>query len=147
MKNLFARTLTSLLLGVSLPAYTAQAQRIERVIDVNIPFEFNVGTQTFAAGHYSLVNLSPSQLQLRDAEGRSLTTVLTNSVQTSNAPAAPKLQFHNQDGRYVLGQVWQANDSIGQQLPPPQSLTQVAKTQVAKRRSKHVQTASVSKPQ
>ncbi len=142
MKNLVARTLTSLLLGVLLPAYTAQAQRIERVIDVNIPFEFNVGNQSFSAGHYSLVRLSPSQLQLRDAEGHSLATLLTNSVQTSDAPAAPKLQFHNLDGRYVLAQVWQANDSIGQQLPPTLSLAQVAK-----RRSKHVQTASVSKPQ
>ena len=142
MKNLVTRTLTSLLLGVLSLGYTAQAQRIERVIDVNIPFEFNVGNQTFLAGRYSLVSLTPSLLELRDAEGRTLTTVLTNSVQTSNTTAAPKLQFHNQDGRYVLGQVWQADDSIGQQLPPTQSLTQVAK-----RRSRHVQTASAARPQ
>jgi hypothetical protein len=142
MKNLVARTLTSLLLGVLLLGYTAHAQRIERVIDVNIPFEFNVGNQTFSAGHYSLVSLSPSLLEVRDAEGRHLTTVLTNSVQTLNTTAAPKLQFHNQDGRYVLGQVWQADDSIGQQLPSTQSLTQVAK-----RRSRHVQTASAARPQ
>jgi hypothetical protein len=142
MKNLVTRTLTSLLLGVLSLGYTAQAQRIERVIDVNIPFEFNVGNQTFLAGRYSLVSLTPSLLELRDAEGRTLTTVLTNSIQTLNATAAPKLQFHNQDGRYVLGQVWQADDSIGQQLPPTQSLTQVAK-----RRSRHVQTASAARPQ
>ena len=142
MKNLVTRTLTSLLLGVLSLGYTAQAQRIERVIDVNIPFEFNVGNQTFLAGRYSLVSLTPSLLELRDAEGRTLTTVLTNSIQTLNTTAAPKLQFHNQDGRYVLGQVWQADDSIGQQLPPTQSLTQVAK-----RRSRHVQTASAARPQ
>ena len=142
MKNLVARTLTSLLLGVLSLGYTAHAQRIERVIDVNIPFEFNVGNQSFSAGHYSLVSRLPSLLELRDADGHTLTTVLTNSVETSHTTAAPKLQFQNQDGRYVLGQVWQANDSIGQQLPPTQSLTQVAK-----RRSRHVQTASVSKPQ
>ena len=109
---------------------------------VNIPFEFNVGNQTFSAGHYSLVSLSPSLLELRDAEGHHLTTVLTDSVQTLNTTAAPKLQFHNQDGRYVLEQVWEADDSIGQQLPPTQSLTQVAK-----RRSRHVQTASAARPQ
>ena len=142
MKNLVARTLASLLLGVLSLGYTAHAQRIERVIDVNIPFEFNVGNQSFSAGHYSLVSLSPSLLELRDADGHTLTTVLTNSVQTLNTTAAPKLQFHNQDGRYVLGQVWQADDSIGQQLPPTRS-----SIQVAKRRSRHVQTASVSKPQ
>ena len=142
MKNLVTRTLTSLLLGVLSLGYTAQAQRIERVIDVNIPFEFNVGNQTFLAGRYSLVSLTPSLLELRDAEGRTLTTVLTNSIQTLKTTAAPKLQFHNQDGRYVLGQVWQADDPIGQQLPPTQSLTQVAK-----RRSRHVQTASAARPQ
>jgi hypothetical protein len=142
MKNLVARTLTSLLLGVLSLGYTAHAQRIERVISVNIPFEFNVSNQTFSAGHYSLVSLSPSLLELRDAEGHHLTTVLTDSVQTLNTTAAPKLQFHNQDGRYVLEQVWEADDSIGQQLPPTQSLTQVAK-----RRSRHVQTASAARPQ
>ena len=142
MKNLVTRTLTSLLLGVLSLGYTAQAQRIERVIDVNIPFEFNVGNQTFLAGRYSLVSLTPWLLELRDAEGRYLTTVLTNSVQSSNTPATPKLEFFNQDGRHVLGQVWQADDSIGQQLQPAKSLTQVAK-----RRSRHVQTASAARPQ
>jgi len=142
MKNLVERTLTALLLGVLSLGYTAQAQHITRVIKVNIPFEFSVGGQTFSAGHYSLVSSTPSLLELRDAEGHALTTVLTNSVQALKGPASPKLQFHNQDGQHVLVQVWQADDSIGQQLQPPKSLIQLAK-----RRSTHVQTAEVGKPQ
>lgn len=142
MKNLVARTLTALVLGVLSLGYMAHAQRITRVIKVDIPFEFNVGGQTFSAGHYSLVSSTPSLLELRNAEGHALTTVLTNSVQTSKGPASPTLQFANQDGQHVLVQVWQAEDSIGQQLQPPKSLIQVAK-----RRSKHVQTAEVGKPQ
>ena len=142
MKNLVGRTFTSLLLGVLFLGPTAHAQHIERVIKVNIPFEFSVGERTFSAGRYSLVRTSPSQLDLRDSAGRFLTTVLTNSVQASNTPAAPKLRFRNQEGRQVLEQVWQADDSIGQQLPPAKSLTQVAK-----RRSRHIQTASAGKPQ
>jgi hypothetical protein len=142
MKNMVERTLAALLLGVLSLGHTAHAQRITQVIKVDIPFEFSVGGQTFSAGRYSLVSTAPSVLQLRDADDHALTTVLTNSVQTLKGPASPKLQFRNQDGQRVLVQVWQADDSIGQQLQPPKSLIQVAK-----QRSKRVQTAEVGKPQ
>src|ERR1700682_5502092 len=94
MKNFVERTVTSLLLGVLAFGYTAHAQRTQRVIQVNIPFEFNVGDQTFPAGNYSLVRLEPTLLELRDAQSRSLTTVVTNLVQTLKPPAAPKLGLH-----------------------------------------------------
>ncbi len=142
MKNFVERTVTSLLLGVLAFGYTAHAQRTQRVIQVNIPFEFNVGDQTFPAGNYSLVRLEPTLLELRDAQSRSLTTVVTNLVQTLKPPAAPKLQFYTEAGRHQLAQVWQADESIGQQLQLPKS-----GTKTAKRRFRNVQTAAVGNTQ
>jgi hypothetical protein len=146
MKNLAVRTLTSLLFGVLVfgvlaLGQTAQAQRIQQAVKVSIPFEFTVGDQTFPAGHYTVVRIPPTILELRDAGNRLLFTALTNSVQSLTKPAAAKLQFYSEDGRHALAQVWQAGDSIGQELQPPK-----AWTSAAKRRSGRVQTAAASKP-
>jgi hypothetical protein len=127
MKSFVARTLTSLLLGVLALGPTAQAQRIERVIKVDIPFEFNVADRVFPAGKYSLVSTASALLELRDAEGHILVRTLTNSVETLKAPASPTLQFNSEGGRYSLAQVWQENYSIGQQLQPPKSWSKIAK--------------------
>ncbi|HEV3207844.1 MAG TPA: hypothetical protein VGZ28_12885 [Terriglobales bacterium] len=127
MKNLVGRTLTALLLGVLSLGPAARAQSIERVIKANIPFEFSVGRKTFPAGNYRLVSVSPEVLQLRDAEGRVLTWILTNSVETPDAPGNPKLLFYGQDGRYVLTEVWHNDLTIGQQLPLPKSLEKVGR--------------------
>jgi hypothetical protein len=127
MKNLVGRTLTSLLLGVLAFGPAAQAQRIERVIKANIPFEFSVGSKTFPAGRYRLVSVSPAVLQLRDAEDHCLTVVLTNSVETLKAPGYSKLQFYGEDGRYALTEVWQEDFTFGQQLQLPKSMVKVAK--------------------
>jgi hypothetical protein len=142
MKNLVARTLTSLLLGVLTLGPVAQAQHAERVIKVNIPFEFSVGDQVFPAGNYSVVSTAPALLDLRDAEGHTLARVLTNSVETLKAPVSPRLEFNNEGGRYSLAQVWQENYSIGQQLPLSKS-----STRTAKRHSVRTQTVAVGNSQ
>ncbi len=142
MKNFVARTLTSLLLGVLTLGSTAQAQGIERVIKANIPFEFSVGDQAFPAGCYSLVSTAPALLDIRDAQGHTVAQVLTNSVQTLKTPASPKLRFNHEGGRYSLAQVWEENNSIGQQLPLPKS-----SVKTAKRHSGRTQTVAVGNSQ
>ncbi len=115
MKNLAGRIVTSLLLSI-LALSSAQGQRSEQIIQANIPFDFAVGSRFFPAGHYSLVRSQPWQLELRDSEGRVLVNLLTESVQTSTAPVRPKLVFESGDRRHVLTQVWQENQTIGQQI-------------------------------
>jgi len=142
MNNLVARTLTSLVLSVLILGPAARAQRVERVIKANIPFEFSVGNRIFPAGNYSLVSTAPALLELRDPEGHSLLKVLTNSVETRATPAFPRLQFEREDDRYSLAQVWQEHDSIGQQLQPSK-----AWAKSAKRHSGRTQTVAVGNSQ
>jgi hypothetical protein len=141
MKNLVERVVASFLLGVLTLGSIAQAQRTERVIKVSIPFDFRVGSQIFAAGHYSLVRIQPSLLELRDSEGRVLANVLTQSVQTLTVPARPKLRFDSEGGQHVLTQVWQEDELIGQQVVQSKSATRAVQ-----KYSGHVQTAEVGNP-
>ena len=127
MKNFVERTLTSLLLSVLAFAGTAHAQRAERVIKANIPFEFSVGDQTFPAGNYLLVSVAPTHLELRDADNRRLTRVLTDPVQTLETPTSTKLQFYSAGGQPALARVWQEDYSIGQELRLPKSWTKSAR--------------------
>jgi hypothetical protein len=138
MKNSAVNILTSLFLAVLMLGVIAHAQHSERVIKANIPFDFTVGNRTLPAGRYALVRTRPWLLEIRDSEGHFLANVLTQSIQTLNSPAAPKLRFENKDGRQALTQVWQENDSIGQQLLPTNS-----ETRAVQKRSAHVQTAKV----
>jgi len=131
MKNLVGTMLASLLLALALGP-TAQAQQAQRIMKVNIPFDFSVDGKTFPSGKYRVVSVEPAVLQLRDADDRSLALVLTNAVESANGPGAPKLYFNSESGQYVLTEVWQQNDSIGQQLPLSKSLVRTAK-----RDSKH----------
>ena len=142
MKKLVARTLMFLLLGVLMFGSSALAQRVERVIQANIPFDFNVGSQTFPAGNYSLVSSAPALLELRDDKGHTLVKVLTNAVETLNTPASPTLQFNSVDGRFSLAQVWQENYSVGQQLRMPKAWTKIAKG-----RPVHIQTVTARNAQ
>jgi hypothetical protein len=142
MKTAIARILISLLLGIGTLGSAVHAQNIERTIKATIPFEFSVGDKTFPAGNYRLVSTAPAFLQLRDAAGHSLATVLTNSVQSLNATATPKLQFLSEGGHYRLAQVWQASYPSGQQLQ-----SRKASTEIAKRQAGHTQTVAASESQ
>jgi hypothetical protein len=125
MKNLFARSFALVVLAGLALGSTAQAQRIEKTIKANIPFEFAVGDKLLPAGTYSLVSSPPVFLDLRNADGRTVARVITNSVETLQAPVSPTLEFNSEDGRYSLARVWQENFSIGQQLRLPKALAKL----------------------
>lgn len=141
MKNRVEGVFASLLLAVLMLGSTVHAQRTERTIKANIPFDFVVGGEIFPAGHYSVALIGPVVLELRDSLGRALTNVLTQSVQSPAKSGRPKLRFDNEGGQNVLTQVWQEGEEIGHQVLRPKSAT------IAVRRgSGHVQTAEASNP-
>jgi hypothetical protein len=138
MKNRAGRAFALLLLGILMLGSTVHAQRKEQIIKANIPFDFVVGNETFPAGRYSVALIGPVFLELRNSEGQTLTSVLTQSVQALAEPAQPKLRFDSQGGQHVLTQIWQEGDSTGRQILRLKS----ARVAVQKR-SGHVQTAEV----
>jgi len=142
MKNRVAHVLASLLLGVLALGSTAQAQRTERTIKANIPFDFVVAGEIFPPGRYSVALIGSVWLELRDSDGRTLATILTRSVQASAAPNQPKLRFEEENGRHVLSQVWQQGDPLGQQV-----LSRSKSAGLAVRKySGHIQTADAGNP-
>ena len=141
MTNRVGRVFTSLLLGILMLGSMVQAQRTERIIKANIPFDFVVGSEIFPAGHYSVALIGPVLLELRDSQGRVLINVLTQSVQAPATPGQPKLRFDKEGGQIVLTQVWQEGNEIGQQV-----LRSRSATVAVRRRSGHVQTAEASNP-
>jgi hypothetical protein len=94
----------------------AHAQIGGDVLKVKIPFDFSVGRQTFPAGEYSLKPLLPHTMLLRNQAGQVLTSIGTNSVESSEVPSSVKLVFNGYGGQYFLAQIWKAGDSIGREL-------------------------------
>ena len=141
MKNRVGLVVASLLLGVLTMGSTALAQRTERIVKANIPFDFVLGREIFPAGRYSVVITTSGLLELHDSEGRVLANVLTHSVQGSADPARPKLRFDSQGGQHVLTQVWQQGDKTGQQILRPKS-----PSLAVRKRSGSVQTAEAGNP-
>jgi hypothetical protein len=141
MKQLIARTLTSLLLVVVWLA-AAHAQSTPWVIKVNIPFEFNVGDQTFPAGGYSLTQPLQHLLVLRDARAQTIASVFTGGIDSLTPVASTKLKFDSIGGRHILSEVWQQQQSTGERLYPAKQ-----RTTFAKRRSTEArETAEGSQP-
>lgn len=141
MKSRVGLVFASLLLSVLALGPALYAQRNERIIKANIPFDFVVGREIFPAGQYSVVLVGPVLLELRDSRGRTLINVLTQSVQAHAAPGQPKLHFENEGGQNVLTQVWQEGDEIGQQV-----LRSKSATLAVRKGSGHVQTAEANNP-
>jgi len=127
MKQLIARTLTSLLLVVVWLAATAQAQSTPLVIKVRIPFEFSIGDRSFPPGDYSLVQPLQHLLALRDARGHTIASALTSGIESSEAPVISKLRFNSVGGQYVLSEVWQQDSQLGQKLFATKSRNTFAK--------------------
>ena len=141
MNNLVGRIVTSLLLSILALGSAAQGQRSRADHSGKHSIRLRGGQPIFPAGHYSLVRSEPWQLELRDSEGRVLVNLLTQSVQTSTAPVRPKLVFESEDRRHVLTQVWQENESIGQQI-----LQSKWGSDAVRKRSGDVQTAKAGNP-
>ncbi len=112
-------TLSKMILSmfVVLMVSMAHAQIGGDVLKVKVPFNFGVGTQTFPAGEYSLKPLLPHTMSLRNQAGQVLTSIGTNSVESTEVQRSVKLVFNGYDGHYFLAQIWKEGDNIGRELP------------------------------
>jgi hypothetical protein len=98
-------------------------------LQVNIPFDFIVGDQTFPAGDYVIENHAFSQaLVIRSQDNRVATTAFPVSVRVRSPQTASKLVFHRNGDRYFLTQVWRAGDMDGRELPKSKLYKEVIKS-------------------
>ena len=96
---------------VTAAAVCAQNPQVEKV---SVPFNFIVGSKTMPAGPYTVEDVRPL-LILKSADGGIL-NLITDSIQSLNAPTAGKLVFHRYGNQYFLSEVWTPGSTSGRQV-------------------------------
>jgi hypothetical protein len=111
------RILTALVGVVLSFAGALQAQYVPHYVKVSVPFEFTVGNKVLPAGDYKFV-CTPTEIELRDADGKVVATMIHHAVRTLDAPVAPKLVFMTEGEGHALRQVWPGSTNYGYELAP-----------------------------
>jgi len=102
--------------GLALVA-SAMAQGRPGDVRVQVPFSFHVGNRQLPAGSYVVAPAAEGLLHIFNTkDSRSQTFTPANRVQ-STATQTPKLVFHRYGASYFLTEVWNANGTIGKELP------------------------------
>jgi hypothetical protein len=82
----------------------------------DIPFNFQIGTQTLTAGHY-LVKTEGVKLQISRINGPDIATVFTISIPGDRANnGTPHLLFHCYGNEYFLSEAWLGASDRGNRL-------------------------------
>ena len=84
--------------------------RASEILQVNVPFTFQVGRELFPAGHYMVEedNLAgPSVLLIRGMHSPQAAFVLTQTA-AGEGPGRPALQFAHRENTYRLTGVWES---------------------------------------
>ena len=141
MKNRVGLVVASLLLGVLTLGSTALAQRTERIVKANIPFDFvrgkrDLSCRTLFGGDHHFWTAGTARLR-RPRPGQRVDPFRPGI----GRPGRPKLRFDSQGGQHVLTQVWQQGDETGQQV-----LRSKSPSLAVRKRSGNVQTAEAGNP-
>jgi hypothetical protein len=96
-------------------------------IHVTIPFDFSVGSKSFAAGEYNVQQPLPGVVAIQSADGRARMATIVHRSEPSNKPGMATLTFHRYAERYFLSRV--SNDDRGWEL----AQSAVEKELIAKR--------------
>jgi hypothetical protein len=108
----------SLVLAALLLGATGGQAYAKDVVDVQVPFDFQLGNQTFHAGQYEVVmsNAGDGVMSLRGDHGKTFAFALTIPADGQDpAGHKPALVFSRRENRYVLSQIWE-NGSEGQEI-------------------------------
>jgi hypothetical protein len=131
MKKKLYSTFAMLGLAILLTVASVQAQSVGK-LEVNVPFEFQVGSQTFPAGQYSVKRLSQSSMLIRSADGQLSLIAQTPKALTSDEKGKAlmeKLVFNKYGQQYFLSQVWMVRGSDGRELFKSDAEQQAASNQ------------------
>lgn len=114
-----------MVMAAVLPAQTAVTTR------VNVPFAFEAGGKTLAAGEYRLERAANANwvLYFYDVARNQTTTVATTPGAGQNGEASPKLVFQRAGASYCLTEVHVGGNSAGYRVPMTKEQALMAKAQ------------------
>jgi hypothetical protein len=122
-------TLIALIVAVGLSSAMAQNSG-GKILQVDIPFAFNVGEKTLPAGEYTVDCVNNASdlkiLKLRNKTVGSNVLVQTGSVIGKTHEKAT-LVFYRYGERYFFWQAWLVGDNIGMQAPKSRGERAIAK--------------------
>jgi hypothetical protein len=118
MKKKLYSTFAMLSIALLMAVVSVQAQSSGK-LEVNIPFEFQIGSQMLPAGEYSVKRLTQNSVLVRSADGKQSAIAQTPRAVTANGnekALQEKLVFNQYGNQYFLSQVWMVRGSDGREL-------------------------------
>ena len=140
MKTSIVRTLITLSVSAAIGPLSLLAQG---PIQFTAPFDFTVGTKTFASGEYRLevAAVLPQVLAIRSLDGRSSQMVIAQASQAKGKQSNAVVTFNRYGDRYFLSRL--SDTDQGWELPK----SRVEKELIAKRASPAPVTVASSDPE
>jgi len=120
MTHFVSQRLMLLILVVAGITMSASAQS-DRMIKVNIPFEFTFAGKLFPAGQYTLVQPQQHVLVLQNAERKTAAQAFTQGVDAYAAAGSTLLKFDVREGQHSLLEVWHEQSPSGDRMFPTKS--------------------------
>jgi hypothetical protein len=118
MKKQFAAIIMSVAAILFLTAVSANAQS-KQPMTIDIPFEFTVAGETYAAGKYTIRRFNPAEpgmLILKKKEGNVKKLLLTQNVNSKTGVENARVVFSKADGLYSLSEIWTGDMEGGRQI-------------------------------
>ena len=114
-----AYTMIALAVLTGYMAVAAQAQTSGRAqVRVSIPFQFNVGNTTMAAGDYTIQQLDANSAAVQISRKDGSANVIVNMIgATSATQSMIKLMFRRYGNQYYFSEVWIDGEKDGWQAP------------------------------
>ncbi len=129
MKKKINSTFAMLSLSLLVAVVSVQAQSRGK-LEVNIPFEFQIGSQTLPAGEYSVKRLTQNSVLVRSRDGKlSAITQTPRAITEDKNGKQEKLVFNQYGNQYFLSQVWMVRGSDGRELYKSDAEQQAAREQ------------------
>ena len=116
--------------------FSAQAQSV-RQYEASIPFDFNVGNKTFAAGEYAFGLTNPlsyqESLTIRDLKSGKTQVVLITREQANELSDGSQLLFNRYEDRYFLAAI--STGTLNAKFLRAKTESRLAKTKALRRES------------
>lgn len=91
--------------------------QVPGAIQVDIPFDFNVGSKPLPAGKYTIQRLSGAgTLVIQSADAEHSAAFLVNGGDRVPGKTPAQVSFHRYGEQYFLSQIWDGSDNTGRKL-------------------------------